>query len=74
MENYTTLYFAEENEYGEIQDYEITVDTDWLESEVVEEYGFETIAELLECCDSCQVADIYRLAANTGHLAQICPY
>lgn len=73
-DKYTTLYFSEENEYDELQDYEISVDTDWLEREVAEEYGYSTIEELVECCDSYQVADIYWLAANTGHLAQICPY
>jgi len=73
MDNVTTLYVSEENEYGEIQDYEIAVDTDWLKNEIIEDFGFSTIEEFMDEYTSDESSEVYCIASITGHLAKILP-
>ena len=74
MNNVTTLYVSDENEYGEIQEYEIAVDTDWLKNEIIEGFGFSTIEEFMDEYTSDESSEVYCIASITGHLAQICPW
>lgn len=73
MKNVTTLYVTDENEYGDIQDYEIDVDTDWLKNEIIEDFGFSTIEEFMDEYTSDESSEVYCIASITGHLVRICP-
>ena len=73
MSDFVSLITSDEDEYGDVQEYEFTVDGDWFVSEFLDNWEYSTVEEFLNNYTSDESSEVYSLAALTGHLAQIMP-